>query len=147
MKPTRLPDLLSNDLYKAFFKKNPRPYASSTFQFAIVAVSHEGKYGKILRPTFKDAWEKTQLLLEDDRIHDVSMFARNKIVTPPPFASELMKPAEDWCGRCRRPSLFRIYDRYHPALRDAPVIVEYVRRCYFCGISWDYLMQHERKAS
>lgn len=145
--PATLSDLLSNEDYRDYFKKSPRPFRSSTPQFGIVGISHDNRYGMVLRPTFKEAWEKSKLLLADPRIRDVSLFARNRIVPPPIFAFDLMKPAEDWCGRCRRPSIFRIYGSYHPALKHCPVVVPEVRRCYYCGISYDYVMQHQKEVA
>lgn len=142
MTPTTLSDLLSNEDYRTYFKRSPRPFASSTPQYGVVAISHDGRYGKVLRPTFREAWDKAKLLFADDRIRDVSIFTRNRIVPPPIFAADIMRPAEDWCGRCRRPSLFRIYAKSHPALRDLPIVVAGVRRCYYCGISYDCAMQH-----
>ena len=140
--PITLKDLLAREEYKEYFKRAPKPFAHASPQYALVAISHDAKYGKAVRPTLKEAWEKAQALLDDPRIRDVSLFVRNRI-TPVPavLASELCAPAEDWCGRCRRPSIFRRYPRFHPALRDAPVIVENVRRCYFCGLSYDMAMK------
>ena len=137
--PITLRSLLSHEEYKEYFRRAPTPYRSSTPQWAVVAISHEGKYGKITRPTFKEAFVKGKELLQRDDIRDISIFCRNRIAPVPIFANELMTPADDWCGRCRRPSHFRIYGRTHPALRDAPVIVSDVRRCYFCGISMEYV--------
>lgn len=142
--PTTLRSLLSIEQYREYFKRTPRPYVASTPQFGIVAISHEGKYGKVLRSSFAEAWTKAKELMDRRDIADVSIFTRNRINPEPAFAYKIMSPAEDWCGRCRRPSLFRIYTHTHPALRDVPVIVPEVRRCYYCGISWDYLSQHMR---
>lgn len=135
--PITLKTLLADEQYREYFRRAPRPFASASPQFAVVAITHEGKYGKTLRPTFKEAWGKAKVLLDDPRFRDVDIFIRNRIVLPPPIAVELLAPAEDWCGRCRRPSIFRVYGRTHPALRDSPVIVEGQRRCYFCGLNYD----------
>jgi hypothetical protein len=137
MTPITLKTLLENDDYRAYFRRAPRPFRAATPQYGIIAITPDGRYGKTLRPTFKEAWEKARVLLDDPRFRDVDIFTRNRIIPPPAFAAELLAPAEDWCGRCRRPSIFRVYGRTHPALRDAPVIVEGQRRCYFCGLNYD----------
>lgn len=139
--PITLRDLLSREDYKAYFRKPPTPFRSSSPQWAVVAISHENKYGKVYRDTFPEAFKKGKELLAREDIRDISIFCRNRVCEVPSFADELMTPAEDWCGRCRRPSLFKTYGRSHPALRDAPVIVEYARRCYFCGISMEFLQR------
>ena len=87
-----------------------------------------------MRHTAKEAIELTLSLLDDDSIRDVSMISRGKVFRTPSFAHELLSPGEAWCGRCRRPTLFTPYARKHPALAHAPVIVEGINRCYFCGI-------------
>lgn len=135
--PTPLRSLLTDELYREYFRRPPKPFAHSTSQFAVVAITTEGKYGKVLRPTFKEAWLKTRSLLDDDRFQDACIFIRNRITPPPALSEILCTPAEDWCGRCRRPSIFRVYHTTHPALRDAPVIVEDQRRCYFCGLNFN----------
>ncbi|QOP64429.1 hypothetical protein SEA_HEXBUG_62 [Gordonia phage Hexbug] len=137
--PITLRDLLRDDAYRQYFKRAPRPHLSSSPQWAIVGVGANGKYGKIYRPTFGEAFAKGRDLLQRDDIVDISIFCRNRVTVVPDVAAELMRPHEDWCGRCRRPSVFRRYGRSHPALRDAPVIVEGMRRCYFCGISLEYV--------
>lgn len=139
LSPTPLRSLLQDEAYKAYFRHMAPPFASSTPQFGIIVVTKEGKYGKTSRDTFKLAWGKAWSLLENPKVADVSIYTRNRIHPAPPIAAELCKPAEDWCGRCRRPSIFRVYGTSHPALRDAPVIVEGQRRCYFCGINYDMM--------
>ncbi|QNJ59560.1 hypothetical protein PP997_gp60 [Gordonia phage BigChungus] len=141
MTPITLRDLLSRDDYKDYFRRAPVPFPSSTPPWAVVAISREGKYGKVHRDDFKSAFSTAKKILQRDDIHDVSIFCKNRISIVPSFADEIMTPAEDWCGRCRRPSIFKRYGTRHPALRDAPVIVADQRRCYFCGISYAFLSQ------
>lgn len=39
-----------------------------------------------------------------------------------------------WCARCRRPTVYRVYQAVHRALRTAPVIsADEPFRCYYCG--------------
>lgn len=140
--PPSLRYLLKDPAYRRYFARPPKPHKSvSPDPWAIIAVSEELRYGKKCFPTFSDAFQYARdLMKRRDDIMDVSIFAKNVISpTPQTLASALMSPTEDWCGRCRRPSLFRVYADYHPALRDAPVIVPDLRRCFYCGISWEYL--------
>lgn len=135
MAPITLRELLLNEEYKAYFRRPPKAHASTHDVWAIVAISHEGKYGQVLKPTFKEAFLKGKDLLKRPDIHDISIFARNTITSVPAFAPALMDSFDDWCGRCRRPTQFEYTGRKHPALRHAPVIVPGVNRCYFCGIA------------
>lgn len=138
--PTSLPSLLTDPDYKSFFAKPLKPYRSLTPPWAIVAVSHDLRYGTITRASFKEAWQKASELLKRGDIMDVSIFAKNRITpTPAILDQRLTRPHEDWCGRCRRPSVFRVYRTSHPALRHAPVVIADTRRCFYCGISWEYL--------
>ena len=136
--PQTLKSLLTEDMYRDYFRRMPAPFAHSTPQFAIVAVTPSGKFGKTTRSTFKEAWAKAKTLTPEVGIMDVSIFIRNRVHPVPPFASALCRADEDWCRRCRRSSIFRIYGTTHPTLRDIPVMVEDQRRCFFCGINITY---------
>ena len=137
-RPQTLKTLLEYPAYREYFRRVPPPFAHSTPQFAVVAVTKDNRRGMTTRDTFKEAWVKGRSLLSNNsHIVDIDIFCRNRVhPIPKALANELCLPAEDWCGRCRRPSLFQIYSSSHPALRDVSVIVENQRRCFFCGINF-----------
>ena len=134
-----LPQLLSDERYRDYFKRTTKTFNSPGDRWQVVAIRPDGKYGTCMRPTFREAWVKTRELLATNNFEDVSIVSRNRVFATPVWAPEMMDIMDDWCGRCRRPTRFWRYGRSHPALKHAPCIVEDVRRCYYCGISKEYL--------
>lgn len=67
---------------------------------------------------------------------DVVVVSRAVLYAPPPGFYWTDYPggfSMHWCGRCRRPSNFRIRPKHH-ALRNAPALTrDDARRCYTCG--------------
>lgn len=137
-----LPSLLKNEDYAEYFKRNTRCYRSTDpNRWQIVALTHDGKWRNGFRPDFRAAWEATKKLHQSGEYADIAIVARNRVFsTPKLLAEELCAPGQEWCGRCRRPTEFRVYLRTHHALKHAPVIVPGLSRCYYCGISYEAAM-------
>lgn len=133
--PPTLRSLLEDKRYNKYFltvvKQNK---AIQRDPWLIMAVTPEEKWARTTKPTWKDALHKGLELLDNPRFRDIAIISRPRIFKTPEWAHEMLEPGEDWCGRCRRPTLFNLYARRHPALRDVPVIVENTNRCYFCGM-------------
>lgn len=135
--PPTLSSLLEHEDYSTYFRRTVKllPTISPNPRWMIMAETHEGKWKRAMRHTFKEGLVTVNRILADtEHYRDLSIISRSKLFKEPSFAHELMSPGEQWCGRCRRPSIFTLYGSTHPALRDVPVIVEGERRCYFCGI-------------
>ncbi|QSL99588.1 hypothetical protein [Mycobacterium phage Maco2] len=132
-----LPSLLRHEGYAEYFKRNIRCFRSTDpNKWQIVAVTHEGKWRNGFRPDFRTSWEATKKLWHSGEYADIAIIARNRVFsTPHALAEELCAPGQEWCGRCRRPTEFRLYLKTHHALKHAPVIVPGLMRCYYCGIS------------
>lgn len=105
-------------------------------------------------------WNSVQKLLNDTRVRDVSIVSTRVFFGPPGMWEEykVKVPARgttparievrerwvptfhwdtglDWCARCRRPSLFRVWSADHHALRLQPCLADdSPQRCYYCGI-------------
>lgn len=97
--------------------------------------THELKWKRALCSTYSEAVDKAEWALDQNSLfRDVSIISRRRIFKQPSWIYSLYDDAfSRWCGRCRRPTLYLEYGHSHPALKDAPVIVEYQKRCYFCG--------------
>jgi hypothetical protein len=134
--PPTLSSLLDHEDYHTYFRKNTKllPSISPNPPWQIMAETLEGKWKRARRMTFAEASTLVDSLLDQPDVYrDVAIISRRRIFKVPSFGHELMQPGEEWCGRCRRPTLFLPYGRKHPALADAACIVEGVHRCYFCG--------------
>lgn len=138
--PPTLRSLLTDERYEQYFRRNVKlPQSiSPNPRWQVMAETIDGTWKRGMRHTAKEAIDLTLSLLEDETIRDAAIISRGKLFKAPSFIAEHMGPGEEWCGRCRRPTLFTRYARRHPALRHAPVIVEGIRRCYFCGIREDF---------
>lgn len=137
-----LPQLLKDEEYMSYFKRNTRVYDNAGGQpWQVVALKKDGKWANGFRPDFKSAFLLIRKLHKSGEFEDYSIVSRNRIFnTPQVLAERLCNPAagQEWCGRCRRPTEFLFYSRSHHALRHAPVIVEGRTRCFYCGISYEF---------
>ncbi|UVK59625.1 hypothetical protein SEA_SURVIVORS_52 [Gordonia phage Survivors] len=139
--PQTLQELIRIPEYRAFYAKPPTllPSTSPT-PWAVVGIAYDGRYGKVQREDFKSAFATAKKLFHREEIRDICVFPKNTLTPVPDIALTLVEPGFDWCGRCRRPSIFQRYPTTHPALKDAPVVEENQVRCYFCGIRQSYMM-------
>ena len=137
-----LPQLLRDEEYAEYFKRNTRTFKSACEQpWQIVALRNDGKWANGFRPDFLTAFKAIKKLHRSGEYKDFSIVSRNRIFSTPKVLSERLCDAtagHEWCGRCRRPTIFQSYGVRHHALRHAPVIVAYQCRCYYCGISYDF---------
>lgn len=136
-----LPSLLKDEDYAQYFKRNTKTFPSTDpNRWQLMALTKEGKWRGGFRTDFRAAWDATKKLWHTDEYADIAIICRNRIfATPHALAETLCSPGQEWCGRCRRPTEFRVYYQTHHALKHAPVIVPGLRRCYYCGISQDAL--------
>ncbi len=125
-----------------YFKRNTRVFEVASGQpWQIVALKNNGKWANGFRPDFMSAFKAVRKLHKSGDYADFSIVSRNRIFkTPPLLAERLCDPTsgQEWCGRCRRPTMFRPYGASHHALRHAPVIVAGRLRCFYCGIAYEF---------
>lgn len=138
-----LPQLLRDEEYATYFKRNTRVYESADpdRRYQIVALKKDGKWANGFRPDFKSAFLAVKKLHKTGDFKDFGIVARNRIFTTPTILAErLCDPTsgQEWCGRCRRPTVFRTYHTTHHALRHAPVTIAGRSRCFYCGISYEF---------
>lgn len=108
----------------------------------------KGEWARGLRATFAEATTLYDEIMDTERFRDASIVSRG-VVYPWPHEDvwdvserSWSKRAKyswapdphSWCGRCRRPTVYRMCPDGHPALRGFPVITPNVRRCHFCGL-------------
>lgn len=158
--PPNLRLLLEDPVYRSMFTTAPRPvycqtvpgarpwavYARTTIETAEGDV--ETRWVGRLCPTYRDAFEavKRALRAEDStgdgdatwRYDDIALVSRSVLYPPPPgFYWTMEYPGGHrmgWCGRCRRPSNFRIRPRHHALKKAVALTNDEPRRCYYCGM-------------
>lgn len=145
--PPTLAELLEDEIYARYFRRNPRvpdnPLSRSPWQ--IIARRHPdapgATWGRQLMPTYADAHRRARTMLGDRQWEDVAICSR-AIFFKPPVGFTWSTGRYSWCGRCRRPTLFREM-KSHPilnlsldaALRHAIMVSkETPERCYYCGV-------------
>ena len=125
-----------------YFKRNTRVFQTANGQpWQIVALRKDGKWANGFRPDFVSSFKAIKKLHKTGEYVDFGIVSRNRIFNTPRILSDRLcdsASGHEWCGRCRRPTIFRVYGSSHHALRHAPVVVAYRRRCFYCGISQEF---------
>lgn len=141
--PPSMTALWDDDVYRAYLERNPRIPDNLKHGQPWMLVAHRphgsGKppWGHKLFTRYFDALDYGLDLL-DRHYDDVSIVSRRKLFRPP--VDFVWGHQFAWCGRCRRPTLFRNPkgDKPHHALRNASAIItstlEDLHRCYYCGM-------------
>lgn len=133
-------ELMADEVYAEYmnkrFKLPPAAYYGNPWRILAKRVADDDKTIWALRdePTYVNAHDRVTKLLAKPKWEEVVLISRIKFF-PPPRGFE-WDPKLDWCGRCRRPTMFKVMWKRHPALRDAPVVQygEDLHRCIFCGV-------------
>lgn len=133
--PTTLSSLRDDEEYEEYFRRSRKIPGVHNKPWMLIVHTTDDKYKRGLYDKFNEAHYKLQSLPSTVAVRDWSIISRPKIFKAPKFIGRMMEPGEQWCGRCRRPSLFLPYGTSHPALRGiAAVIMPYENRCFFCGL-------------
>lgn len=145
-------ELLSDEIYRAYMRKRPRLPESAQFgePWRILAQrvtdDETPRWALANMSTYDDAYRRMQkLLAQPKKWADVTIISKRRFFSPP--VGFEWDPKLDWCGRCRRPTMFKVMWRRHPALRDAPVVQysEDLHRCIFCGVRQGFGPQFEMR--
>jgi hypothetical protein len=136
-KPPCLRELLAVPVYRTYFRQVPSRPTSVPLRnpWQVWAFNSESeRWGSRLCTAYRDAYAFTRELYQQPKYEDICVVSRSHIYDLPPQLKGLWDPYRfDWCGRCRRPTIFRNMLN-HRALKDAPVLTrEEPFRCYYCG--------------
>ena len=155
MKIRSAPDmstLLSDEIYAAYMRKRPRLHEGARYgePYRILAqrVSSDdtSRWALANMPTYDDAYRRVmKMMKQPEKWADAVIICKRKFYMPPQGFE--WDPKLDWCGRCRRPTMFKVMWKRHPALRDAPVVHygDDVHRCIFCGVRQGFGPQFEMR--
>lgn len=132
--PPTFRELLRDPVLKSNILKTPRlPAGCRTSEpFRVWGIRHDDKWAGKSFPDYASAFALVKKMLgQPDKYADVSIICR-PVAFGPPAGLEMPRELQ-WCGHCRRPSVFRrVYD--HPVMRRWPVVSdEEVVRCFYCA--------------
>lgn len=133
IRPLTMSELLSDPVYKAYILKTPRLPAGcrSATPWRVWGLRDDEKWAGKEFAEYRDAFELVKRMLRDPRYLDVAIICKPTEFGPPPEFQ--VPPLMDWCGRCRRPTVFRQFYNHH-AMRKWPVVSEEsINRCYYCA--------------
>lgn len=136
IKPPDIRTLLEDPTFAKFMRTRPRMPANATHPsmppaWAMWVLLDTDKWRTAEFRVYDDAYKKMKQLLKNDRVVDLSIVSKRVMMPPPEGLSWAGR--QRWCGRCRRPSLFRT-SLGHRALRGAELTLDDPERCFYCGI-------------
>ena len=133
--PTTLSSLRDDEEYDTYFRKSRKIIGVHDKPWMLMVHTTDDTWKRGLYNTFPEALYKLECLPPTVAVRDYAIISRPKLFKVPKFAERMTEPGDQWCGRCRRPSLFMPYGHSHPALKGiAPVIMPHENRCFFCGL-------------
>lgn len=135
IRPPTFREMLDLDpTWKSFILKTPRLPAGCrpAEPFRVWGIRVDDKWAGKSCSDYAAAFAVVKSMLrQPEKYRDVTLICRPVAFGPP--AGMTMPMGMDWCGHCRRPSVFRRVHS-HPAMKRWPVISdEDVKRCYYCA--------------
>jgi DNA-directed RNA polymerase subunit RPC12/RpoP len=139
--PPTLRELLRNDTFRQFMKTRPRlpEHLLTGDPWMVWAKTTRNTWINPRFATYDLAWKQSVAMMRDvDEYADISLISRRVLMPPPAYLLPLMNEYEmlgfEWCGRCRRPTKFKLSTSRHHAVRGFPTVTEDDPvRCYYCG--------------
>lgn len=71
--------------------------------------------------------------LRSPRVVDVTIVSRRRLFRVPPELDHMVYFPYEWCPRCRRPTMYELFEHHHAIPRGIPLDPDQAR-CVFCGI-------------
>lgn len=134
--PPTLKTLLADEEYSDYYDTLPvLPDSPSVAPPWQVCVEHLKKGWLVgFLEDYEEAADLADEQIEKKKVMDVVIISRRVTFPAPSFHKRLLAPGEEWCGRCRRPTIYRYYPHGHHALKHGPIVVAGQWRCYYCGV-------------
>lgn len=161
--PPTVFDLLDDPAYRAYVRAIPEPHFALTYgcPWKIWLRTDDDRWKTGEFGTYVQAFNTMVRAAKRDDTADVILVSKRLFYAPPgvwtpykakipargntPARIEIRERYEhtfhwdaglSWCGRCRRPTVFKKLYPDHHAIRSFPVVSpDPVPRCMFCGIS------------
>lgn len=131
--PLTMRELIADPIYRPYMLRAPRLPAGcqGAEPWRVWGLRDDDKWAGKLFPDFRSGFDLVKKMIKDERYVDVAIICRPKAFPAP--AGFVIPPTMDWCGHCRRPTVYRRSLNHH-AMRKWPVVSdEDVRRCYYCA--------------
>ncbi len=138
LKPPTWFELMDDDVYRAYARKRPRLPVNVSYGTPWVIVARRPENSS--RPTwalkmmddYALAYHRSKTIMATGDYEDIAIVSRRKLFKPP-VGLMWDDTRFSWCGRCRRPTMFREMYK-HPMMRHfAAVSLDESRRCYYCA--------------
>lgn len=136
--PPTWDELMENPVYAAYVRKRPRlpdniahgePWMIAAHR---VSGSQRPSWATKRVADYVTAYRRVDALLDSGEFDDAAIISLRKLWIPPQgFFWKRDKFA--WCGRCRRPTLYRNVTKHHALGREPVLATEDGLRCYYCG--------------
>jgi hypothetical protein len=132
IRPLTFSELLEDPIYRSYVLKTPRLPAGcrNGTPWRVWGQRTDEKWAGKLFAEYRDAFDLVKQMLRDPRYEDVALICRPTEFGPP--RGFQVPPLMDWCGHCRRPTVFRRSRRHHAA-RKWPASDPSVLRCWYCA--------------
>lgn len=135
IEPPTFREMLALDpTWKKYVLRAPRlPGGTSTTNpFRVWGIRHDDKWAGKYTDDYASAFDVLKKMLAKPDIYADAVIVCRPVAFGPPPGMEMPRGTQ-WCGHCRRPSVFRrVYD--HPAMRKWQVVSDdEVVRCYYCA--------------
>lgn len=130
--------LLDDPAYRRYIRVIPRlpEHLSSGHPWAVYAVT-AGRWRGATFATYPDAWGVVVRAVRNPAVDDVAIVSRRMLFAPTALVRHVIQWGYEWCARCRRPSMFELYNRHH-ALPGVPINPA-EPRCTYCGVRREYV--------
>lgn len=132
--PLTMRELLTDPIYRPYVLKTPRLPAGcrAGTPWRVWGIRHDDRWAGKEFAEYRDAFDLVKRMLKQpEKYADIALICKPTEFGPP--AGYVVPPLMDWCGRCRRPTVYRrVFD--HPAMRKWPAVSdEEIRRCHYCA--------------
>lgn len=131
--PPTIHELLQDPAAKALLLKAPKLPGNTAEPFRVWGIRHDDKWAGKLFPDYRSAFDLVRKMIKDrDTYADVVITCRPVAFARP--QSVHLPPGTDWCGHCRRPTVYRRM-RSHAAMKKWPVVEPDpdIKRCWYCA--------------
>ncbi len=132
--PPTLSELLEDPVYRRYLLKAPRLPAGCrpALPWRVWGLREDDRWAGKEFPTYAEGFELVKKMLKDPLYVDVAIICKPTEFAPPP--GYRVPSYADWCGRCRRPTIYRRGRRHHATRRWPVVADDNPYRCFYCGM-------------
>lgn len=131
IRPLTMRELLTDATYRPYLLRAPRlpPGCRTGSPWQVWGLRDDDRWAGKTFAEYREAFELVKKMIRGP-YQDVAIICRPTEFGPPDGFQ--IPPLMDWCGRCRRPTVFR-RSRKHHAAKNWPAYDSDVLRCYYCA--------------